>query len=339
MKLDKQGLDCVVNKLLKLPNIKSYEVTSRKDDGFVVLVKMKDGYKFNINARFVNRAYPSEIINLINKNNSKSFVIVAPFISQRTAQICMDNQIGYFDYAGNCWFSGHSIYLYENGNKNIKPKEYKSISIFERSSVVSSNVLRELFKDLNKPWKIKYLAEKVNCSIGQVSKLINYLVDNAWAKKIADGYIISEPESLLSAWSKEYGNKEIHSYSCYSLDNVSIIEKRLKNLKKDTGINSYLTGFSAGVRYAPVVRYNKVHVYIAPEDIQEAISYLGLKEVGSGSNVIIFPLENDSYIKDYRVINGDVVVSPLQVYLDCMQIKGRGEEIAEAVKRKEIIDK
>mgnify|MGYP004616449181 FL=1 len=80
-----------------------------------------------------------------------------------------------------------------------------------------------------------------------------------------------------------------------------------------------------------------MHVYIAPEDIQEAISYLGLKEVGSGSNVIIFPLENDSYIKDYRVINGDVVVSPLQVYLDCMQIKGRGEEMAEAVKRKEII--
>ena len=135
----------------------------------------------------------------------------------------------------------------------------------------------------------------------------------------------------------KYGNKEIQSYSCYSLDSVSIIEKRLKNLKEDTGINSYLTGFSAGVRYAPVGRYNRVHVYRASEDIQEAISYLDLKEVSSGSNVVIFPLENDSYIKDYRVINGDVAVSPLQVYLDCMQIKGRGEEMAEAVKRKEII--
>jgi hypothetical protein len=53
--------------------------------------------------------------------------------------------------------------------------------------------------------------------------------------------------------------------------------------------------------------------------------------------VVILPLENDSYIKDYRVIGDSVVVSPLQIYLDSMQIKGRGEEMAEAVLRKEII--
>ena len=64
---------------------------------------------------------------------------------------------------------------------------------------------------------------------------------------------------------------------------------------------------------------------------------MDLKEVNSGSNVVIFPLENDSYIKDYRVIDESAVVSPLQIYLDCMQIKGRGEEMAEAVLRKEIL--
>jgi hypothetical protein len=62
-----------------------------------------------------------------------------------------------------------------------------------------------------------------------------------------------------------------------------------------------------------------------------------MKEVNSGSNVVILPLENDSYIKDYRVIGESVVVSPLQIYLDSTQIKGRGEEMAEAVLRKEII--
>ena len=53
--------------------------------------------------------------------------------------------------------------------------------------------------------------------------------------------------------------------------------------------------------------------------------------------MVIFPLENDSYIKDYRVIDGSAVVSPLQIYLDCMQIKGRGEEMADAVLKKEIL--
>ena len=90
-------------------------------------------------------------------------------------------------------------------------------------------------------------------------------------------------------WSRDYGKKEITSYACYSLDNISVIEERLKKLKIDMEIDSYLTGLSGGVRYTPVVRYNKLHVYIAPEDIQEAIRYLDMKGVNSGSYVVIFP--------------------------------------------------
>ena len=121
------------------------------------------------------------------------------------------------------------------------------------------------------------------------------------------------------------------------LDNPSALEGKLRKLKQDTGIESYVTGFSGGIRYAPVIRYNKVHVYMYSEDIQEAVRYLEIKEVDSGANLVIFPLENDSYIKDCRVIAGDMVVSPLQVCLDSLQLKGRGEELAEAVLKKEIM--
>lgn len=339
VKFDRNGSECVEKKFLKLPNIQKYEVVRRTEGGFIASVEMDDGYEFHINACFVNRVFPSTIMELIKKQDKGQGVriVVAPYISERTAQICEDNGMGYFDYAGNCWFVGHSIFLSEKGNKNQQPKEHKSVSIFERSSVVSSFILRELFADVTKVWKLKHLAEKVNCSIGQVSKLVNFLVENAWVEKVSGGYKIIDPESLLLEWSKGYGKKEMTAYPCYSLDNVSVIEERLKQLKKDMGIDSYLTGLSGGVRYTPVVRYNKVHVYIAPEDIQEAINYLDMKEVSGGSNVVIFPLENDSYIRDYRVIGESAVVSPLQIYLDSMQIKGRGEEMAEAVLRKEII--
>ena len=133
----------------------------------------------------------------------------------------------------------------------------------------------------------------------------------------------------------KYVNKSKNS--TYSLDHIFILEKKLNLLKKEMGIDSYLTCFAGGVRYAPVVRYNKIHVYIAPEDMKEAIRYLDLKEVSSGSNVVIYSLENDAYIKDCRVMDESVVVSPVQIYLDSMQLKGRGEEMAEAVLRKEIM--
>lgn len=149
--------------------------------------------------------------------------------------------MGYFDFVGNCWFVGHSIYLSEKGNKNQKPKGKKVMSIFEKSSVVSSMILRELFADVTKVWKLKYLAEKVNCSIGQVSKLMNFLIENAWAEKTTDGYRIIEPESLLREWSNNYGNKELPSYLCYSLDNISVLENRLKQLKQVMDIDAKAT--------------------------------------------------------------------------------------------------
>lgn len=89
----------------------------------------------------------------------------------------------------------------------------------------------------------------------------------------------------------------------------------------------YLTGFSGGVRYAPVVRYNRVHVYLEPENIKEAMNFLECKEVENGQNFVIFPIEKESCIRDSEEKQGYSVVSPVQIYLDCMQIKGRGEEI------------
>ena len=141
----------------------------------------------------------------------------------------------------------------------------------------------------------------------------------------------------MKEWSKTYGKKTVPVYPCYSLDKPSVLEEKLKYLKRDMGIDYYLTGFSGGVRYTPVVRYNKVHVYIAPEDILEAVAYLELKQVDSGANIIIYSMENESYRKDSRMIRNDMVASPVQIYLDCMQIKGRGEELAEAVLLKEIL--
>ncbi len=336
---DRKGMECVENKFLKLPNIQKYEVDRRTEDGFIASVEMDDGFVFKIYAYSLQKAFPSTVMQLIQKKNhdTEARILISPYISDRTAQICEKNGMGYFDYAGNCWFVGHSIYLSERGNKNPQPEEYSAVSIFERSSVVSSRILRELFADVNKVWKLKHLSEKVGCSIGQVSKVMGFLIKNAWAVKTAEGYAVQEPESVLREWGRVYGKKEVISYPCYSLDNPSVLEGKLRKLKQDTGIESYLTGFSGGVRYAPVVRYNKVHVYIAPEDIQEAVRYLNIKEVDSGANMVIFPLENDSYIKDSRVITGDMVVSPLQIYLDSMQLKGRGEELAEAVLKKEII--
>lgn len=337
MKVEIEALRSVESKFMQLPNIDKYSVIDSNDEGFRVSVEMKDGFKFGLNVRCFKRLYPANVLEMLkNKDSSDNLILVSPYISERTAEICEGNGVGYFDYAGNCWFVGHSIYLRERGNKNVKVNEQKAVSVFERSSEVSSAILRELYADLYKKWKLKYLAEKVNCSIGQVSKLMNYLIENAWAQKDPDGYCIVDPKALLKAWSEGYGKKSPVSYACYTLEKIPDFEKSIGKLQQ-YDIPAYLTGISGGVRYSPVVRYNKVHLYIAPEHIHKAIQILDLKEVSSGANIIIMPMDYDVYSEDSRIIDDLPVVSPVQIYLDCMQISGRGEEMAEAVLNKEII--
>lgn len=83
------------------------------------------------------------------------------------------------------------------------------------------------------------------------------------------------------------------------------------------------------------MRYNRIHVLVSPEDIDEFIQFSGCKRVDSGANIVIYEAQ-DSEITGVREIKSDWVASPVQVYLNCMQLKGRGEEMAEAVYEREI---
>ena len=340
MKVDeRKEIECVRKAFEHLPNLRKYEVSEKIRNSFTVAIEMSDGYRFTIQVHAMQNAYPSAVMKLLsqNKENDVTRVLVAPYISDRTASLCQENGIGYFDYAGNCYFSGHSIYLSERGHKNPEPERRSFVSVFETSSIVSSMILRELFADTKKVWKQKYLSEKVGCSIGQVSKVMGFLIKNAWADKSSDGYFLTDPASLLLEWSKVYGKEEKTAYSFYSLESPAAIERRFQSLKETKNIDYCLSGISGGVRYAPIVRYNKVHLYLKAADIQEAEVFMEMKEVSSGANIIIFPLEKEVYIRDSRTVDGARVVSPVQVYLDCMRIAGRGEEIAAAVLHKEIL--
>lgn len=333
--------EIIADRFLKLPVVQKYEVIEKSTDGFLAEVELEDGYEFKLLVSVMETAYPSfvkeKIKNCSTVGKREYFIIMAPYISSHTAKICEESGVGYFDYAGNCLFSKHSIYLCEKGNKNPEPKKYRQNSVFERSSEVSSVILRELFRNLQRSWKLLHLAEQAGCSIGQVSKVKEFLCRNTWAEMAGDGLKILQPETILYEWSKVYGKKKQSSYNCYSLDKTADFEKKLIRMNEQTGIDYYLTGFSGGVRYTPVVRYNRVHVYISSEDMKEAMAFLECKEVENGQNIVLLPIEEECCVKNPERREGYNVVSPVQVYLDCMQLKGRGEEMAEAVMRKEIL--
>lgn len=301
------------------------------------LIELNNGNKVTALLAMANEGYPKQILDIIANINSDLYcVIIAEYISERTACICKNAGVGYLDLAGNCSIAIDCLYIDIKGNKNENVSKRGLKSIYERSSVVSSIILRIMLADVNKVWKMKDLADAAGCSIGQVAKVKEFLAKQAYIEKTSDGIRIINPVALMGDWAETYDNNSEERIACYSLDSAQILESKLATLKEKIGVECILTGFSGGSRYQPVVRYQKVHAYVDEMNLEKVIDYLGLKKVNTGANVILIIAYNDCVKYGAKVYNGNMVASPVQIYLDCMGIKGRGEEMAEAILEREI---
>ena len=58
---------------------------------------------------------------------------------------------------------------------------------------------------------------------------------------------------------------------------------------------------------------------------------LGLKPVSSGANVTFLDPYDEGVLYGAQEVDRAPVVSPVQLYLDLMQTKGRGDEAASAI--------
>lgn len=134
----------------------------------------------------------------------------------------------------------------------------------------------------------------------------------------SDGIKLLKSEEILAEWSRVYGKKVPEIYACYSLDKPADIEKKLMCMKEQTDIDYYLTGFLGAFVMHQLSGINKVHVYISGEDIKDALTFLECKKAPDGQNLIIYPIAESCCIKDAHKENGFSVVSPVQIYLDCM---------------------
>ena len=316
-----------------LPIVRECKLDSDK----VATLKLQNDDEIKIRLVISADGYPKQIKEAILGMVSDMYcVILAPYITEQTAEICKNADVGFLDMAGNCYIAYESLYVEIKGNKNENKPGRGMKSIYERSSVVSSVILRTLLENPRRKWKLKELAQAVGCSIGQVSKVKDFLVRQTYVDQGSEGISVINPKAIMNDWAKVYSDSTEERIQCYSLAGITDIEARISKMKEDMGIDCLLTGFSGGVRYQPVVRYQKVHALIDAVDLENAINFLGLKKVDSGANVI-FIVKYDSCVGlNSRMIKNCLVASPVQVFLDCMSLKGRGEEIAEAILDKEI---
>jgi hypothetical protein len=261
------------------------------------------------------------------QNKDVYCIFVAPYVSLRAAEICRDENIGYLDLSGNCRLSFDGIFIERDGKPN-KFAEKRDLGTLY--SPKATRVLRILLCETGRNWRTTDLAEAANVSLGLASNVKKLINDREWIKDGKAGFTLSRPLELLKEWSENYSFQQNELRDYYSFKPRLNVESDLAKSCKDRNIKYALTSFSAAARMAPAVRYQRAFAYV--EFQMEEIAYiLGLKQVSSGANVTLLTPYDVGVFAASKEYAGVRTVCPIQVYLDLVTIKGRGEEAAAAI--------
>ncbi len=260
-------------------------------------------------------------------------VVIAPFISPRSAELLKREGLGYCDLSGNCRLVSGPLFIERSGFPNAHPRKAQHGNLFTPGA---ERVLRALLDPAHahRAWTLRDLAEVSypGVSLGQVHKVVGRLEDQAYMARSDLGLSVREPARLLEAWAGSYRfsrNREDRYYS--SLKPVDL-RKRFGDLvggKTNKERAGALASFSAADVQAPHVRQFRFFAYWRGDGSQLA-SVLELKPVSSGDNVVVYSPYDEGVF--YPASDWDEpVTAPVQTYLDLHASAARGEEAAQAI--------
>lgn len=261
---------------------------------------------------------------LPSKGERRYGVLAAPYIGPSTRAICQEAGVGFVDLAGNCRLVFDQVFIERRGLPNPRLERRPLRSIFAPRA---SRILRVLLENPKRPWQVKQLAAEAGVSLGLAFKVKARLLELEYAREISDGVELAKPEDLLREWGAAFQARKRQQVDCYAPGDPPELEATLRKYCGQEKIRYALALFSGAARVAPFARYARAFAYV-DADLATVAEALGWKPVPSGPNFTLLSAYDEGVWYGVRKVEGDVVVSDVQLYLDLVGYKGRGEEVA-----------
>jgi hypothetical protein len=260
-------------------------------------------------------------------------VAIAPYLSPESRQLCIQNGMSFLDFEGNARLEFGTVFIDRLREDKRSPELRELKSIFRPKS---AQVLRVLFRDPVRRWKVADLAKAASVSLGHVSNVRNALLDREWGEVSSDGLFLSAPDQLLDAWKSAYVQPVAERLPFYTTLHGELLESRLQDLFAFVPDNGRvaLGSFSAAHWIAPYGRTSTLFLWSEKEEVEEIRDRLQLSSSLKGENVVVSVTEDNSVFFDpFSAEHRIRCTSPLQTYLDLSKGGERGEEAAEHLRR------
>ncbi len=260
-------------------------------------------------------------------------VLVAPYFSPASRELCLDNGISYLDFEGNARLAFKTVFIdrLTEGKPAAQRREFKSLF-----TPKSSQVLRVLLRDPRRIWRVTDLAEAAHVSLGHISNVRKALLDREWAEVISGGLHLTVPDALLDAWKISYEPPIEHQFRFYTTLHSKALDTSIRDAFESMPhtAQAALSSFSAANWIAPYARTSTQFFYADKRGLDHIQSRMKLSSTAKGENVIIsIPRDPGVFLDAYEPAPGVRCTSPIQTYLDLSKGGDRGEEAAEHLRR------
>ena len=342
---ERETVAALVKKLPSLlPNLNIEDITldalidkrSRAD----VMVKVRSGdLKKNLLIEVKSSGEPRivqssiyQLRKLVGMKKGMYPVFAAPYVSERSREILVSENIGYIDLIGDVYLKFGSVLIDRISNAERKTERRLSRGIF---ATKATRIIRAILNATNARWKITELADTCKMSPAGVYFVINQLQDKGYVSREADKSIkVVEPKRLLNDWASNWTVDKSKSTSFFSFaKNPEEIISKVAEAGDELNIKYALTGMAGASMISPFVRYNDVWVY-ASGDIEALVKKLDLRPTTSGANIRIFEPYDEGIFMNLRKIRDVNVVSDIQLYVDLFTYPARGQDQAEKLLEK-----
>lgn len=321
-------------KVLKVNVYKEKKLLKWKPD-LEIQIQNRNGSKYKIvfevkstgQPRFARMAV-NQLRELISNRENLYGVFASTFISEDSQQICRDSGMGFLDLGGNCFLNFDNIYINVEGRRNPYPTTRPLKTIFNSKS---SRALRVLLQNPGRSWFVRDLAMEAEISIGQTSLIKDRLLEYEYIETVKIGkkvkFKLIRWENLLDEWVKNYSYKKNIINNYYSPQDIKTIENNISSYLNSKRDNYAFTLTSGASLTAPFLRYNRAFIYFQGNS-EKLAKDLDFKKVASGPNISIIQPYDEGVFYDIQKIEGKKVVSDIQLYLDLISYRERGEEAA-----------
>jgi hypothetical protein len=259
-------------------------------------------------------------------------VFAAPYISERSRELCKAEGIGYVDLAGDTFLRFASV-LVDRVGKESKSREQRGL----RSLLApkATRVVRALLMAPNQPATVSKLASICEMSPAGVYLVAQLLEARGYvAREKNRSILLEEPERLLRDWAENWSieRNKVSRYFSFGRDSNDIVSAIAK-ASKEQGIDYALTGMAGAYLVAPFVRSDEVWAYVR-NGADRLVRALDLRPVSSGANVVLLDPYDSGVFQGARDLGSARVVSDVQLYVDLLKFPGRGREQAERILEK-----